>query len=834
MNIVLLAWWREIVRAPLQSMLSVVGVALGIAAVVAVNVANHSARESFLAAAEALEQSATHTIVGELTDSDYRSIALNTNYPLQPVVSGRIRLADNDGYSATIHGIDPIANYQFNSNIAEGFIASENFNRLLAEPFAILATADTLSLFGVQVGDQIRVRFGPNDYRLSVAGLIETRDPLRSQALQSVLVTDIATAQTVLGLRGRISSIQLQLPDFDEAVSSVESLLPPAATLEGKTNRQRSIASVTEAFQTNLTAMSLLALMVAVFLIYNTMTFLIARRKSTIEILRALGVSRSAIAGCLVTETAVIGVIASAGGFLFGVYLAQFLLALIERSINSLYFPVTAQVTIVSATAFVLALALGIASTMIATLPALADALRITPSFGTYHRRLGHRRGNKVIATFAASSVLVGCGVLTVNIAPTSISLGFVGIYLLVAGYLCLVPMLCRGLHRIMRSLCKRFFGIRAVFATRALSMAGGRTSVAVCALCIAISATVGVGVMISSFRIAVDGWLDDRLRADVYVSAQGHGDSLSDEQISQLRQLPNAQSVGIANWTWLNASSGRVRVFAVDYGQHAFEGYRFKHQVPRIWQRFQTEGVIVSEPYAWKNKVTAGDVITVHLGSETIRFPILGVYYDYSSDRGVVAIHRNVYLAQVGDETITTAAIFAVGGADLTELEREIRSIIDLSNVRIWRAGKMHEVSMKIFDQTFAITAALRSLAVIVAFVAVVSTLAMIQLDREQERRIQSAIGFSSREIVVSTSAEAGVLGLFAALVSLPVGLMLTWLLIWVVNQRSFGWTMEMVVDGAILVQAVVLSVSAAVLAAAAFSWRLIRRSSRLSHDSG
>ena len=827
MNIVLLAWWREIVRAPLQSVLSVMGVALGVAAVVAVNIANHSARESFLAAAQTLQESATHTIVGDLSDSDYRRIALKTDFLLQPVVSGKVRLPDADSLSATIYGIDPIANFQFNAAAARNSTASGDFIGLLAEEFGVMASADTLRLFGTQVGSQIRIRFGQNHHVLTVTGIIQAREPLQNQALNSVLVADIAVAQSILDKRGKISSIQLRLPDATEAVRAVESLLPSGAALKGKVNYRRSIASVTEAFQTNLTAMSLLAILVAVFLIYNTMTFLIARRKSMIQILRALGVTRGSVAGCLFAEAVLIGVIASAGGFLIGISLAEFLLNLVERSISNLYFPVNAQLTVVPKTAFALAVALGSASTLAAALPALSDVLRIMPSFGKFHQGLAHRRSQGLIRALMASGFFVVCAVVAMNVNPTSVVIGFVSIYFAVAAYLCLVPMLCQGLHQIMRRICKRFFGIRGVLSSRALAMAGGRTSVAVCALCIAISATVGVGVMIGSFRTAVDSWLDDRLRADVYVSTQGHGDRLSEDHIRQLSQMPGVQSIGVANWTWLNLTSGRVRVFAVDYGQYAFSGYRFKHQVAQIWQRFQSEGVIVSEPFAWAHSVTAGDSITLQAHGKSAELPILGVYYDYSSDRGIVAIHRDAYVAQFDDETITTAAIFANPGTDIDALEQSAESVIDSPDVRIWRAGKMHELSMEIFDQTFAITAVLRSLAVFVAIVAVVSTLAMIQLDRRHEHRIVRALGFSSREIRISASAEAGMLGLFAALVSLPVGLMLTWLLIWVVNQRSFGWTMQMVIDGSILAEAVVLSVCAAVLGAAAFSWRLTKRSS-------
>ncbi len=801
-----------------------IGVALGITAVIAVNIANNSARESFLSASTALQETATHTINGEVSDSLYRNIRLNTNFPAQPVVRGRVYTV-NTANSATIFGIDPIAYFQFNVGLDTALSGTQEVNRLFTEPYSAFATADTLRQFNLKVGDWMEVRHGRKHYDLHIIGVLNAQTPIQQQSLRSIFLTDIATAQTVLGKKGRLSSIQLQLPPDDESQSLIENLLPRDALLEGGLNRQRSIESITEAFQTNLTAMSLLALLVAIFLLYNTMTFLIIRRKSTIKILRAVGVSRRGIFGCVVIEAIVIGATASLIGLLLGIQLANLLLSLVEKSINNLYFPIDASVTIITRSEFFLALALGIGSTLLSTTPALREALKVAPTFGQVHRRSDVRVQNRNHIAIFASACLVLTGIAIIQLSPTGIILGFAGIYCMVAGYICLIPMLCRMLGRILRNLAKRYFGIRGVLASRALAMSGERTSVAICALCIAISATIGVGVMISSFRTAVDEWLGDRLNADIYISAQGYGDQLTKQEIGALNSLPGAKFVGVGHWTWLQGPNGRSRVFAVDYGEQAFSGYRFKSQVEDTWNRFQNDGVIISEPYAWKHGVSTGDTIELWKEGTIVQMPILGVYYDYSTDRGVLAMHREVYLSKFNDETVTTAAIFAKSGTDLNELESSVGTAVVSSDANIWRAQGLHQASMEIFDQTFSITTVLRSLSVIVAFIAVVSTLVMIQIDRLRELKIQNAIGFTSREIWVSASAEAGVMGLLAGILSIPLGLMLTWLLIWVVNQRSFGWTMQMLIDHSILIEAVALSVLAALLAGVLPAWRLAKR---------
>ncbi len=822
---VLLAWVREVVRAPLQSTLSVLGVALGVTAVVAVNITNHSARESFLAASNALAESATHSIAGQPSDQLYRELRLKTKYPIQPIVQGRVRLSDINDSSATVYGIDPIAYYRFNIGSNATPSSSEEINQLMAEAFSTFATADSLDQLDVKLGDSIKLRYGRKNHELRITGLIETSTPLQEQSFRLLFLTDIATAQTILGMRGQLSSIQLQLPPGDIVLQEIEDLLPQGTHLEGRLNRQHSLTSITDAFQTNLTAMSLLALLVAIFLIYNTMAFLVMRRRPTIEILRALGFSRSGITLCLTLEAAAIGLAASITGILIGSQLAKLLLVLVERSINNLYFPIEADITILTPTVIFLAVCLGIGSTILAALPALREAQNLMPSFGTEFRHLPSSARKRVFVFLISCSGFVGVGVLLMRLYPTSIALGFVSINLIVIGYFCLVPLLSQALGRVFRVVSKQIFGLRGVLSSRALSMSGGRSSIAICALCVAISATVGVGVMISSFRTAVDDWLSDRLRADVYVSTQDYGGQLSGIEINRLRMIRGVESVGVAKWDWLQGPDGRSRIFAVDYGERAFDGYRFKVNAADVWNRFQGGGVIISEPYAWKRKLSLGDTVEFFRDDAVIEMPVVGVFYDYSSDRGVVVIHRDVYVSNFNDYEITTAALFGDPGTNKQTLEHEANQAITSPGVTVWTAGGMHGAAMEIFDQTFAITAVLRSLAVIVAIIAVVSILAMIQIDRGRELRIQKAVGFTSREIWTSASIEAGVMGMIAGVLSLPVGLLLSWLLIWVVNQRSYGWTMQMLIDGTILIEAVLLAIIAALLAGIVPAWWLANR---------
>ncbi len=760
---------RDIARAPMQFLLSVVGVALGVAAVVAVDLANHSAKESFLAASDAISAASTHAIQGEIDDGLYRSIRLSTPHPVQPLVQGRVRIVGSARRSATVYGVDPIASFEFEEHL--GSSASVAISRLIAEPLSALASGETLRQLGVRVGDSISIEYAGAVHEVVIIGALEPKDIVQRQSLQSLLLMDIASAQSVLGMRGKLSSIQLSLPSTDESIEALEQLLPQGAWLQSTELRRQALASIIQSFQTNLTAMSLLAILVAALLIYNTMTFLAMRRKSRIITLRALGATRRAIAGCFALEALCIGIFATLIGFAFGTLLSERLLYLVERSISALYAPISTSSLAISAQATVVALALGLGATLLSALPALLQVYGIKSSIGG-SRQSGMKRLSRGRSPFMLCALLAASGMVVMQLDSRSLMSGFASIYLVVAGYLCLVPMLCANLSKLLRGVSFALFGVRGILASRAFAMTGGRTSAAVCALCMAISATIGVGVMISSFRTAVDAWLVDRLTADLYVTTQSeYGGHLDEAQVERLRLLPGVDSIGVANWTWLNGPEGRSRVVALDYGESNFGGYRFVERMPGLlWNRFQTEGVIISQPFAWRHDIGVGDSMTFYAGQTVVEMPVLGVFYDYSSDQGIVSMHLDVFRANFNDGAITAVAIFAADGVDVKELSNAVAEAVNSPWVSVFSAGALREASLKVFDQTFAITAVLRSLAIVVAFIAVVSVLAMIQIDREHELRIQNAIGFTRRQIWASASAETAMMGFFAGILSIPL----------------------------------------------------------------
>ena len=821
MKLLLLAWLRESLRRPILLILSMLGVALGVATVVAIDIANESARRSFIAANEAVAGTATHRLDGMISDDLYTRLRLEHGLQATPVVEGSVRIRET-GEKATLYGIDLLAEQNFQSNPIWNSLGMDVATELISRPFTIILSADTAAKLDLNAGEALIVSAPAGDVEMTVAGILFPANPLQAQSLRSVLITDIATAQDTLGMVGRLSSIQLTLDQSE--ITSLLAVLPDNVRMESNSYRLNTRISVTRAFQINLNALGLLSLLVAMFLIYNTTVFMVMRRHRLIGIARCVGALRGSVISCVLIEAAIIGCIATVAGFVLGTQLSNFLLALVERSIDSLYFPFEASVRVVAPQTIATGIALGVCATILSAIPAAKEALQVSPVHLTHSSQTAPARTFNLTL---AGVLMAGAGAVALLVESRSVVLGFAGIFLIIVGYMLTVPFLIASTERFLRPAVKKLFGVQGILVARAFSVSLNKTSIAIVALSLAISATVGMGVMIGSFRVAVDEWLGSRLTGDIYVTTSSElRQNLTDADIGRLERLSEVDLIGVARWVKLHGPRGETRVFAVDYGQESFNGFEFKERdAGDVWTEFEIGSVIISEPYAYKNQLAVNDKLALSNGDRSVEFPIAGIYYDYSSDQGVVTMHRETYLKHFNDSTVTTAAVFASAKANVDKLADRVREAVATEDARIWRNRELHETSLAVFDQTFAITGVLRTLAIIVALIAVLSALATLQIERERELAVLRATGFTVFGIWRSASVETGVMGLLAAIISLPIGVVMAWLLIWVINQRSFGWTMQLQLDPVTLVQAVALAFVAATLAGIIPAWRLAKR---------
>jgi putative ABC transport system permease protein len=836
---------RHVLRHPWQLALAVLGIALGVAVAVSIDLANESARRSFALATEAVTGRATHQIVAGpsgVPDELYRALRVELGArAAAPVLTGDVAAADVPGRVLTVLGVDPFAEAPFRPYLGAADRAEAGDPRtrdplaavavLVTRPGAVLIARPTARDLGLAVGDPLAVRVAGARHVLTVTGILEPADPTSARALDGLLVADVGTAQELFGAAGRLSRIDLIAADDPAGralLDRVARALPPGAELVPAGARAGTTAQMIRAFQWNLTALSLLALVVGMFLIYQTTAFSVVQRRPLIGALRAIGVSRREVFALVMGEAVLIGAVGTAAGLLLGLGLAHGLLRLVTRTINDLYFVLAVRDVALDPLVLVKGVALGVGATALAALVPALEATGAPPRVVMSRAALESDARRSVARATWIGAALFAAGAVLLWWPGLGIAGGFAGLFVVMIGCAFVAPaaalVLLRGLH----PLAGWTFGLLGRLATRGIAAALSRTAVAVAALMIAVSAAIGVGVMIASFREAVVRWLEGTLRADIYVSAPSLVGNRPDATIDPALAARIAETAGVAaastsRGAFVPAPGGAVQVIALDVERARRPRWRFREgAADGVWDA-GGEAVVVSEPYANRRGARAGDTVRLRTDRGERDFPVAGVFYDYGSSSGVVVMSRRTYERYWDDRRISSLALDLVPGADPARVMAAVRERAAGGPDLVVRSNRaLRLASLAIFDRTFAITGVLRTLTVVVAFIGMLAALMALGLERAREIGVLRTLGLTPRQVWGLVTAQSGMLGLLAGLLAVPGGLLLAWVLVFVVNRRSFGWTMPIELSPLILLQGVLLSVLAAVLAGLYPAWRM------------
>ncbi len=822
---------RFFLAEPLQLGLAILGIALGVAVVTSVDIARVSAERAFDSSVEAVAGRATHQILGGpngLDEAFY--VQLRTRYgiyPAAPVIEGHATFGGKRASTLRILGVDAYAEYPFRDHLRrparreEGRRSYDDLIReLVTEPGSALMSPATASRLGANPGQELLLRIGTRSRSVRLIGFIEGHSASRARGFDDLLIADIATAQALLGMAGRISRIDLKLAEGRAAEERIRTLLPLGAELVTAGMRAQATKGMTRAFEANLVAMSLLALFVGAFLIYNTMNLAVVERRELFGILRALGVTGGEIYRMVVLESLAIGALGSALGLALGAVLGQGLVGLVASTIDDLYFAVTVREPTLSSFVALKGVALGLATTLLAAQTAALEAGRVPPRISLSRADL-EARFRRVLPRAG----WLGCLTLAISgaiflISGKSIEAGFAAEFGLIGGAALLTPVLAVATIRLLDAGIARFLGSPGRMALRNVGAGLSRTSVAMAALMVAIATTIGVGVLIASFRVAVDDWLHGILRADLYLSTPGP-DAPAFELDRAFRDrvaaLPEVEAVSTVRRFRVDVAGRPTDIAAYEMAPGSYRGYRFKEgSAEAAWRAFDREGaVLVSEPYAYHRDLHHGDRLTLKTDRGPHAFRIAGVYRDYSSDRGWVAMSRQTYERHWQGGGYSSIGVYARPGIGADRLRAAVEACIpeDFA-VGITETRTLLVESMRLFDRTFAITRVLRFLAAVIAFAGVFSALLALMLERRHELGLLRALGMTPAGLRAMLLVETGLTGLLAGLLAVPVGLAVAATLVYVLYERSFGWSMDLHVDPVILAQGVLLAVGAALLA--------------------
>ena len=829
---------RHLGSHPWLTALSLLGIALGVAVVVSIDLANASAMRAFERSTDTVAGRATHQLVGGpagLPESVYRDLRLQPGAPVSaPVVEGYVRARSGDHRTLTVLGVDPFAEAPFRSFVPRGG-GKVDLGAFLTEPGAALLTQRTAQALHVKAGDPLVVGVEGVAKQLRVVALLQPPNEGSAQAMEGLVLTDLSTAQEVLGQVGRLSRIDLKLPGGEAGEARLASLrprLPDGAEVVRPQARGNAVEQMTRAFRTNLTALSLLALVVGTFLIYNTMTFSVVQRREQLGRLRAVGITRRELFALVLGEAAVLGVVGTVAGLLLGVVLGRGLMELVTRTLNDLYLVVSVRSLSLESFTLMKGVLLGLGATLAAAMLPAWEAARSAPAVTLRRSTLEDVSRNRAprLALLGLAVLALGVGLLAL---PTPELLpAYAGLFSVLLGASLLVPWLTAKLAGLAAGPLGRPFGLLGRMAARGVTSNLSRTAVALAALMVAVATTVGVGLMVTSFRGTVADWLESSLEADIYVSppslvTRRGGATFAPGLAEQVRATPGVASSSTLRTVQVRVDGVPTDVRAVDFGNAPVRPYRFKEgNAERVWKELEApDAVLVSEPFAFHRRLGVGGTVELATDKGPRRFRVVGVYFDYGSDTGTVLMQRSTYLLHFDDARVSGVALYAEPGQDVEALVARVREragTVQALGIQSNRA--LRQLSLEVFDRTFTITHVLRLLAVGVAFIGVLSALMALQLERARELAVLRATGLTPRQLWGLVSLQTGLLGLLAGLFSLPLGVALAYVLVHVINQRSFGWTLQLLISGDVLTQAMVLALSAAALAGLYPSWKMSR----------
>jgi putative ABC transport system permease protein len=838
---------RHVNRRLFQSLLFILGVALGVAVVIAIDLANGSASRAFALSTQSVTGKATHQIIGGgqgIPTAIYRTVRVDLGIrDSAPIISESVRSDALGGQPLRLLGVDPFAEPPFRDYLTSVQVLTENggsafeaVQNFIAQPNTVLISQTLATRYGVQAGDSIPLQTGASVQDVRVIGLLQPDDDLSRQALDDLVIADIATAQELTQQANRLTRIDLILP-YDYDTTQITALLPQGAVLVPASSAGNALEQMTAAFEINLQALSLLAVVVGVFLIYNTVTFSVVQRRPQIGIMRSLGATKAQIFAIVIGEAFVLGLIGTVLGMGLGIIFGRFTVGLVAQTISDLYFNINVTSITVDPFTLVKGAALGLAASLGAAFIPSVDATRTAPA-GSMKRSSFEEQIVRLVPLITLMAIVfLGLGYALLQIPTTNLFVSFGALFCVIFGGALFVPIALIYGMRLFTPLTSALFGIIGRLAPRAVTRSLSRTSVAVAALTIAVSVIVGVSAMISSFRNTVSDWLDTTIGADIFVSSPLLTSNQSTVDVDPaIRQLVSSvagvERVSAARTITALAPDYPdllpVNLTAVDFDISKERGFVW-NDAPNGDHKTALESgdnIIVSEPFAFRRNITReNNTLRLETDAGIRTFTVIGVYYDYSTDQGNVVIYRNIYDHYWNDPFISQLAAFIQPDADLNAIIETLKTQtlvgydLQVQSNRTLRTGVF-----EIFERTFTITIALRLLATLVAFIGILSALMSLQLEQTREYGVMRANGMSTGQLWRYTLLQTGLMGTTAGVLALPIGFVLALVLIYVINVRSFGWTMQFSLAPSEFVGAFAVAVVASLLAGIYPSYQLAK----------
>jgi putative ABC transport system permease protein len=800
---------RPVRRRPLRFVTTVIGVAAGIAALVATVAASRAAVASLR---DGIDQIAGRTRLEITAPAGVPEDLLGRMRPLTgdamvvPVIE-EIALLPALGDAVRVLGVDLLVDAQVRDIEPNGVASPDkrSVNTLLTGP-GVLLPQRLAARLAVHPGDPLEISIRARRRTLTVAG---TFSPQRFASVwDRVLIVDVALAQELFGKVGRLDRIELvPRPGVDEArlAAAARLLVPPDVTVEPPQARAATASRMVRALQFNLTALSGVSLFVGAVLVATTLATSVVQRRGVLALARSLGASRGQIARSLLAEAVAIGALGGALGVAGGVLGARAALASVRSTVAAVVRGVPATEIQLPLWLAAGGLLVGVGVSFLAAILPLAEAVRTPPVQGlvgerpAFLRRPSRRRAAAVASAFAVLAVALARAPAwdDLPVAALLASMALLGVLLTIVS-----PVLDALARHAAAPFARAAEGTQIRLAIAALAAGRRRASWGAGAVGVAVALAVAIGTMVHSFRATVIDWTNQGMRADVWIrplaATTGVQVGRLDPEVVQVAERlfgkdvidPFHTATAYVGTQPITLAGGEFAVVA-RRGGVTFRDGRDSRTV--FAAALEHRAAVVGEPFATRFGVREGDTITLHAADGTLTRKVEAVFYDYSNQQGMVVIDRHDFLRHYPDDGPRELALFLPAGVDpAAARDRLLAALGGRFLVEALLNRELRAEVVAIFDRTFAITRALQAVAAAVAVLAVLTVLFALLGERRRDLALLRALGGTRLQVGGVVAAQAALLGVTGACGGLAVGLAIGFVLVKVVNVQSFGWTLR------------------------------------------
>ncbi len=794
--------WRDIIKNPIVYLISVTGIALGVAIILAIDLTSTQAKSEFSNNVSKI----INTSQLEITDRSFHPFNQDIIKDLEWLYDFNAKLTATVEYYGLIKDKDIISSCKilgldFTKNHKKNLIEfnpnnySNDKNNLLDINNCLISQSLAKRL-NLKQNSKLKIIIRGKTKFLNIV------DILGEDTKEDLVVQDIACAQYNFSNANLINKIFINTDKENIKIISekLETQLPANLIVEDNGQLIKQSNYMLSSFNSNLHSLGFISLLVGLFLMYNTMTNAIIRQRSNIAILRILGINKLAIAKLFYLEAFILAILGSILGLGIGVLLSGTLLGLVGKTLEHFYFQESQNFISINYNYFLKSFALGLFSSLMVSVIPISETFTITPAVAvkTSSFELRVLKNNYILGLIGLIFIIVTAIINPVAQASNLSTWGYSEALFLILGFILIIPFISNLItSNFFVKLYQLIGGIEAKLAAKILKGTSYRSSIAIAAIMTTLALVVSLNIMISSFRNTVILWMNQSLKADLFLEPIIHhvkNNEFSDTLIDKLKRVDGIKAIDgfistpiIIDNKIANLAGADLDVLK-DNGQLVFLNNQNFNQV---MQNLKNDTAIVSECFAKKFKVKQLDFITIPTPNGIKKFKIIGVYYDYSSDLGYIVIQRKDYINYFNSHNITSMAIYLKEKANINSIKSSIGTILlSYPTLELATNKDLKSAALKIFDRTFNVTYLLNAIATIVAMFTVANVLYALLIESSFEYTLLYSIGLSLKQLSKLIFNKVILMGIIGSILGIILGYLLALILIYIINDKSFGWT--------------------------------------------